>query len=213
MAALLMEGDINRLNSLGAAAASGDLVPIVDISAGEIKKVTRDNFVDGASVAAATITAATITTATITTVAGVANRVPVTLTATVALTAAANANRINYITGTAAAAYTFPEATGTGNTYTFAMGEVNTNGTTFVAADTTNTSILGSISILDVDAAAQTAFFGATGDDTITWNGTTTGGAIGDTLTFIDVATDRWAVYGQTQCPAGSNVATMFSSS
>ena len=58
------------------------------------------------------------------------SKAPVALTGTVALTAAANANRVNYITGTAAAAYTLPEATGTGDKYEFFFGEVNTNGTT-----------------------------------------------------------------------------------
>lgn len=138
----------------------------------------------------------------------------VTLTATASITAALHANRIVYITGTAAAAYTLPEATGTGDIYRFIMGEVNTNGTTLVAADTTNTSYQGSINILDVDSTAQTAFFSVTagGTDTVTLDGTTKGGQIGDVVEFIDLATDVWHVSGQCRCPAGSNVASMFSS-
>lgn len=143
---------------------------------------------------------------------GAAVRTPASLTGTASLTQAANANRVNIITGTATAAYTLPEATGTGDTYTFVFGQVNTNGTTIVAADTSNTSFGGSINILDADSNAQTAYFGTSGDDTITINGTTTGGLIGDTITLIDIATDQWAVYGQLVCPAGSNVADMFSS-
>lgn len=143
---------------------------------------------------------------------GTLTRSKASLTGTTAITQAAHANRVNVITGTAAATYTLPEATGTGNTYLFVFGQVNTNGTVFVTADTTNCSIGGSLNILDQDANAQTAYFATTGDDTITINGTTTGGLIGDTITLIDIATDQWAVYGSLVCPAGSNVADMFSS-
>ena len=138
----------------------------------------------------------------------------VALTATASITAALHANRICYITGTAAAAYTLPEATGTGDIYRFIMGEVNTNGTTLVAADTTNTSYQGSMNLLDVDSTAQTAFFTVTagGTDTVTLDGTTKGGQIGDVVEFIDLATDVWHVNGQGRVPAGSNVASMFSS-
>ncbi len=162
-----------------------------------------------------TITSATITTLTSTTIAGTASRTPVTLTATTAITAALHANRPLFITGSgAAAAMTLPEATGTGDRYTFYMGQVNTSGTTIVNADTTNCSYHGSINNLDVDSNAQTAYFTATagGTDTITLNGTTTGGQIGDVIILVDIATDKWAVDGQVRCPAGSNVATMFSS-
>lgn len=143
---------------------------------------------------------------------GPAVRTPASITGTDSITAAEHANRTNIITGTAAATLTLPEATGTGNVYRFVFGQVNTNGTVFVAADTSNTSIGGSINILDADSNAQTGYFGTSGDDTITINGTTTGGLIGDTITLIDIATDQWSVSGNLVCPAGSNVADMFSS-
>ncbi len=143
---------------------------------------------------------------------GNAVRTPASITGTDSVTVAEHANRVNVITGTSAATLTLPEATGTGNVYTFIFGQVNTNGTVFVAADTSNTSIGGSLNILDADSNAQTAYFGTSGDDTITINGTTTGGLIGDTIVLTDIATDQWAVKGQLVCPAGSNVADMFSS-
>ena len=138
----------------------------------------------------------------------------VTLTATAAITALLHSDRICYITGTAAAAYTLPEATGTGDRYTFIIGQVNTNGTTFVAADTTNCSYHGTANLLDVDSNAQTAYFTATagGTDTVTWDGTTKGGQIGDMVTFVDLATDVWHVHVEARVPAGSNVASPFSS-
>lgn len=149
----------------------------------------------------------------IATITGVANRVPVALTATVALTAALNANRVNYITGTAAAAYTLPEATGTGNSYIFFMGEVNTNGTTFVTPDLVNSLLYGKANMLDVDATAATAFFTVTAGDTntVTFDGTTKGGQIGDIVTITDLATDVFAVHVESRVPAGQNVASPFS--
>jgi hypothetical protein len=135
----------------------------------------------------------------------------VAVTATDAITQAEHEGRVNIITGTAAKTLTLPEATGSGDRYKFIFAEVNTNGTVFVTADTTNCDIRGSLNILDADANAQTAYPGNADDDTITLNGTTTGGLIGDWIEFVDIATDVWHVMGQLVCPAGSNVADMFS--
>jgi hypothetical protein len=136
----------------------------------------------------------------------------VAVTATDAITQAEHEGRVNIITGTAAKTLTLPEAVGSGDRYKFIFAEVNTNGTVFVTADTTNCDIRGSLNILDADANAQTAYPGNADDDTITLNGTTTGGQIGDWIEFVDIATDVWHVMGQLVCPAGSNVADMFSS-
>ena len=90
------------------------------------------------------------------------------------------------------------------------MGQVNTSNTIFVTADLTNCSFFGSVNILDLDAAAQGAYAPAATDGTMTLNGTTTGGAIGDYIEFTDIATDQWGVRGQLQVPTGSNPATPF---
>lgn len=135
----------------------------------------------------------------------------VSLTATAAITEVLHEGKVCVITGTAAATYTLPEATGSGATYRFIMNQVNTNGTVFKTADTTNCSFFGSVNILDLDAAAQAAYAPAATDDLMTLNGTTTGGAIGDYIQFIDMATDKWCVFAQMQCPTGSNPATPFS--
>ncbi len=139
----------------------------------------------------------------------------VSLTATAAITQALHEGRVNIITGSGvAAAFTLPEATGSGDKYEFIMGQANTSGTTFVNADTTNCSFHGSMNLLDVDSTAQTAYFTTTagGTDTVTFNGTTTGGQIGDFVRFIDIGVDKWKVFGQARVPAGSNIATPFSS-
>jgi len=135
----------------------------------------------------------------------------VALTATASITVAANEGRDMYITGTAAATYTLPEATGSGARFRFVMGQVNTNGTIIKTADTDNCGYYGSVNILDKDAAAQGAYSPAATDDLITLNGTTTGGQIGDFIEILDIATDKWMVFGQLTVPAGSNPATPFS--
>jgi hypothetical protein len=135
----------------------------------------------------------------------------VSLTATASITEVLHEGKVCVITGTAAATYTLPEATGSGATYRFIMNEVNTNGTIITTADATNCSFFGSINILDKDAAAQGAYAPAATDEKITLNGTTSGGQIGDYIEVIDMATDKWCVFGQLQVPTGSNPATPFS--
>jgi len=138
----------------------------------------------------------------------------VALTATTVITALLHSNRVNYITGTAAATYTLPEATGTGDSYYYVIGEVNTNGTVIVVADTTNANFIGNILTQDADLVGTIATLthvSPSNSDTITLNGTTKGGAKGDWIEIIDVATDVWFVTGITSVPAGSNTATPFS--
>jgi hypothetical protein len=135
----------------------------------------------------------------------------VNLTGTTSITEALHEDKELYVTGTASATYTLPEATGSGAKYDFVIGEVNTNNTVIVVADTTNANFIGSIINLDLDGTAEAGFGCPANCDTITLNGTTTGGQLGDHLHFIDIATDVWSVIGQLQCPSGSNPATCFS--
>ena len=66
--------------------------------------------------------------------------------------------------------------------------------------------------ITDNDTDVPNVFHTGASADTITLNGTTTGGGmIGDYIELIDIATNRWAVNGMVTCPAGSDDATMFS--
>lgn len=197
--------NIDELPTSTVAPVSGDYRIYFDASANQWVKQdasTGDQVFDDVTIDALTVTSIT----------GAMTATPGAITGTDSITQAEHANRVNVITGTSAATLTLPEATGTGDVYTFIFGQVNTNGTVFVAADTSNCSIGGSLNILDADANTQTAYFATSGDDTITINGTTTGGLIGDTIVLTDIATDQWAVSGQLVCPAGSNVADMFSS-
>ena len=114
--------------------------------------------------------------------------------------------------GDALVTLTMPEATGSGAIYKFIVTVVNTSNYVIKTADAANCGFYGTLNLLDVDSNAQTAYAGTAADDIITLNGTTTGGQIGDWLELTDIATDQWSVKGNLVCPAGSNVASMFSS-
>ena len=105
---------------------------------------------------------------------------------------------------------TLPAASGSGALFRFIVSAVNTNNHVIKVANADDT-IDGSVNILDNDSNAQTAYAASGTDDTITLNGTTTGGQIGDWIELVDIAANQWAVRGQLVCPAGSNVADMFS--
>lgn len=186
-----------ELDSLEGTTASTDELNILD---GATVTTNELNILDGVTSTAAEITRAT----------DLSTRL-VSLTGTDAITESEHEGRDCYITGTDAATYTLPEATGSGARYKFIMGQVNTNGTVFVVADTANANFIGSVNSLDLDAAAQGAFGAPANCDTITLNGTTTGGALGDMIELVDVATDVWQVFGQLQVPTGSDPATPFS--
>ena len=138
----------------------------------------------------------------------------VTLTATASITTADHAGRtllIGEVGGDAAATFTLPAATGTGSVFKFVVSVVNTSNYKIQVADATDT-IDGQIMITDADGTAATSFVTAATSDTITLNGTTTGGgAIGDYVEVIDIASNQYAVSGMVTCAAGSNIATMFS--
>ena len=138
----------------------------------------------------------------------------VTIAADDAITATEHAGRINLlgeVGGNALVTLTLPDATGTGNVYKFIVSVVNTSSYKFLVPDADNT-IDGQIMITDADGTAATSFVTAATTDTIILNGGTSGGgAIGDYIELTDIAANQWAVSGMVTCPAGSNIATMFS--
>ena len=177
----------------GANTATGDQFAIWDVSATAMKYITR------AETEIALRDAAT------------ASRM-VDLNATsLTITAATHDSRIVTLSHTAATStVTLPDATGSGARYTFIVKAVNTNSHIIKVPDASNV-MKGSVNILDNDAAAQTAYAASGTDDTLTLNGTTTGGQIGDWVEFVDLGTDTWAVRGSLVVPAGSNPADCFS--
>ena len=143
----------------------------------------------------------------------------VTITATDAITQFEHAERNNLkrvnllgeVGGNALVTLTLPHATGSGDTYKFVVSVVNTSNYVVKVVDADHT-IGGQIVITDADSTAATSYIATGTDDTITLNGTTTGGGqIGDYIELIDIAEHQWAVSGMVTCPAGSNIADMFS--
>ena len=108
---------------------------------------------------------------------------------------------------------TLPAAAGTGAQYHFFVGTaISSNSYIIKVADATDT-IKGIVNMVDVDNSdALTAVTAKDTDDTITLNGgTTSGGALGETLTLTDIATNVYVVEGNLIVPAGSNPADPFS--
>ncbi|OUW69127.1 MAG: hypothetical protein CBD62_00590 [Candidatus Pelagibacter sp. TMED202] len=138
-----------------------------------------------------------------------------TFTATDAITETEHSGRtllLGEVGGNANVVLTLPDATGSGNIYHFIVSVAMGGSTTYKiqVADADNT-MSGQMMYLDEDGTAVTSFPTVAASDTITLNSGTQGGLIGDTLTLIDIATDKYAVFGQMRVSAGANPATPFS--
>jgi len=127
----------------------------------------------------------------------------VTLVATGAITAAAHAGRtllMGEVGGDAIATFTLPAATGSGDEYKFIVSVVNTSNYVIKVADATDT-IDGSVVVTNDTTAGGTASLiswpTVAASDTITLDGTTTGGVnIGDYILLTDIATNQYTVSG-----------------
>ena len=138
-----------------------------------------------------------------------------TFTATDAITETEHAGRtllLGEVGGNANVVLTLPDATGSGNIYHFIVSVAMGGSTTYkIQVPDANNTITGQIMYLDEDGTAVTSFPSVAASDTITLNSGTQGGLVGDTLTLIDIAADKYAVSGQMRVAAGANPATPFS--
>lgn len=93
--------------------------------------------------------------------------------------------------------HTLPDATGSGVVIRFVVGQVNTN--SYVIQVTGASNIMqGSITMGGDVAGAANHWSTAADSDTVTLNGTDSGGvAIGDYVELEDVLDNTWAVSGQ----------------
>ena len=126
----------------------------------------------------------------------------VTITATTTITEALHEGKtclLKEAGGNALVTLTLPAATGGGGRYRFVVAEVNTSNYVFksvAGADLMEGIIIGASTTDSATDAARTWLSGAT-DDTITLNGTTTGGAaLGDWIEFEDILSVGCAVRG-----------------
>lgn len=136
----------------------------------------------------------------------------VNVTDDVSLTLAAHAERLLTVDDADGTSITLPAATGTGNKYTVIIGTSITSNTTTIKAASASDSFFGMAFGVDTDAEGATGYTwnADSGDDTVTMDGTATGGVAGDIWTFIDFATGKWQVEGKITQSGGSE-ATPFS--
>lgn len=200
----------------GTATASKALVLDANKDIATIRHLTLSgNLVSGSTTISETdlqaIDGVIATPAEINRVADVSTRIVSLAATSLAVTALLHSDKVIVLNHTGAASTcTLPDATGSGAVFRFIVGAVNTSNHVITVPDASNT-IKGSVNLLDNDSNAQTAYAATGTDDTITLNGTTTGGQIGDWVELVDIAADTWAIRGQLICPAGSNVADPFS--
>jgi hypothetical protein len=115
-------------------------------------------------------------------------------TAGATLTAGANGNRTNTLNAAAGQAIVLPAATGSGDRYRFFVGTtITSNSTTIKVANAADTMRGNAIVAQDGGDTVVVFEAGATAD-TITLNGTTTGGLVGDWIELEDVAANMWSV-------------------
>ena len=87
---------------------------------------------------------------------------------------------------------TLPAATGSGNTYNF-IGAIDATGDQKVQVANANDTMAG-VAYLGNDSAGASCFYTAAASDTITLDGSTTGGLKGWRVTCTDMAANTWAV-------------------
>lgn len=116
------------------------------------------------------------------------------ITANTTLTRDAYAGRTIVLNSATGRTITLPVATGDGSTYTIAIGTTVTSGNHVIRVATSAGVIQGVLSV-STDAAGVTIPT-ASDSDTITMNGSTTGGLRGSIVELQDILPNVWAVRG-----------------
>ncbi len=116
--------------------------------------------------------------------------------ATLTVTAASHGGRAVTLNRAAGQAITLPAASGGGNIYTFIVGTTITSNSTTIKVANASDAFIGFSMVVSDDAGGPVIGFiaSAASDDTVTLNGTTTGGYAGDTVVIEDVAANVFAV-------------------
>lgn len=112
-------------------------------------------------------------------------------TATATVTPDAHLGTPVVVNRAAGAVLTLPAASGSGNSYDF-IGAVDATGDQVVQVVGDDT--MSGVAYLGNDSAGASCFYTAAASDTITLNGTTTGGLKGWRVQVTDIASDTWAV-------------------
>lgn len=124
---------------------------------------------------------------------GVRGAAPVSITAaTATLVPDDHAFRAIVLDRAGGIAVTLPAATGSGDVYSMFIKTTFTGSSTIKVVG--NDVMTGFAEILQDAADTIVAFETAADTDTITFNGTTTGGLLGTQVVLVDIAADLWAV-------------------
>lgn len=122
------------------------------------------------------------------------NLIPFNHTATATLNRNTHSGCMNTINAATGLILTLPASTGSGDVYRFYIGTTVTSGDVVICVANASDTMAGlAISAADAGDTAV-AFETASTTDTITLNGTTKGGVMGDLITLEDVAANKWAV-------------------
>lgn len=154
-------------------------------------RITGSLTVDGSITQGGTALAATV--AEVNRVADASTRIVNATAATLTVTEADHDSKVVTLNRAAGIAVTLPAATGSGTKLQFIVGTtITTNGSTIKVV---GNDIMTGLALLAQDAADTVVGFETAADsDTITLNGTTTGGIKGDCVELIDIAADLWWV-------------------
>lgn len=102
--------------------------------------------------------------------------------------------KVTTINAAAGLTATLPAATGSGAEYRFFIGTTVTSNNVIIQVANANDTMSG-VAILGQDAGDTIVLFEtASTTDTITLNGSTKGGILGDFIQLIDVAANKWYV-------------------
>jgi len=120
---------------------------------------------------------------------------PISITASTTLTEERHGNGAMLVLNAAAGlTITLPDATGSGAYFYLVVGTTVTSNNYIIAVPDANNIIQGAVMVAS-DIAGVTCPTTTT-SDTITMNGTTTGGIKGSYVQLTDIAADTWAVTG-----------------
>jgi fructose-specific component phosphotransferase system IIB-like protein len=105
-------------------------------------------------------------------------------------------DEVYVVNAAAGAEVTLPPATGSGFRYTFIVGTTVTSNTNVIQVANSDDIMQGVvIGAADTDDSVN-GWEAASDSDTITMDGSTTGGIVGDRVELVDVAENVWAVNG-----------------
>jgi hypothetical protein len=127
---------------------------------------------------------------------GASNKVVTISTTTATLTQDSHAEKLIRLSRAAGITVTLPLATGTGAEYKFVI-PTSLSGTTKIKVASTSNTLQGHVQVdASLASNAPISFTAGTTADTISLNGTTTGGKLGDYFKLIDEKTGVWHVEG-----------------